>query len=342
MSNLNVVLVSKDDISAADTYADYTIFQTDPWLAFLQETQRATPVYAAIVLRGRIVGRFTGLTVEKFGIRMLGSPLRGWTTGYMGLNLTEGVDRLSALRLVNDWAFRELGCLHLEIMDRQIEPLDLSPGSNQFSLQTTFEIDLTKSEEALFKAMTSACRRCIRKAEANGVQIEVATDAAFAEEYYEQLRDVFSKQRIIPPYKRNRIESLMRHLLPSDHLLLLRARDLNATCIATGVFPAANDTMHFWGGASWRQHQHLRPNEALQWAAIRYWKARGMKRYDMGGGGEYKEKYGGRRLAIPWLRASKYSGIEVLRCSAFKAWHIQQKIMAFGMRGMSPFRTRPG
>jgi hypothetical protein len=33
--------------------------------------------------------------------------------------------------------------------------------------------------------------------------------------------------------------------------------------------------MYFWGGASWREHQHLRPKEALIWHALRWVRSEG-------------------------------------------------------------------
>jgi hypothetical protein len=330
-SELSVVLACKCELPPIDAYKDYTVFQTGPWISFVQDTQGAEPACAVILSHGRTVGRFVGLVVNKFGLRILGSPMRGWTTAYMGVNLDEGVSRSDAVRAVINWAFRELRCSHVEIMDRRLDSAVLAQAGSVFSIQSGFEIDLTKTEDALFKAMTSACRRCIRKAEASGVRTEVATDEAFANDYYAQLEDVFAKQQLIPTYSRSRVESLMRHVLPSNQLLLLRARDPNGTCIATGLFPAANDMMYFWGGASWRAYQHLRPNEALQWAAMRYWKTRGIRRYDMGGGGSYKEKYGGAPIEVPWLRASKYPGLELLRSSVRIAWTARQNIMGWGL-----------
>jgi hypothetical protein len=47
----------------------------------------------------------------------------------------------------------------------------------------------------------------------------------------------------------------------------------------------------------------------LQWAAIRYWKAKGIRAYDMGEG-EYKRKYGGREISGVWVRRSKYRMLE--------------------------------
>ncbi len=71
----------------------------------------------------------------------------------------------------------------------------------------SYRTDLTKSEDELFNGMDSACRRCVRKAEKSGVVIEEAHDPAFANEYYEQLKDVFSKQGLVPTYDLERVRA---------------------------------------------------------------------------------------------------------------------------------------
>ena len=69
-------------------------------------------------------------------------------------------------------------------------------------MKTIWEVDLRRPEEEIFGGMTSACRRCIRKAEKVGVTIEEADDLEFADDYYAQLRDVFAKQRSFRPMTR--------------------------------------------------------------------------------------------------------------------------------------------
>jgi CelD/BcsL family acetyltransferase involved in cellulose biosynthesis len=71
--------------------------------------------------------------------------------------------------------------------------------------------------------------------------------------------------------------------------------------------------MYFWGGASWREDQILRPNEAVFWFAIRYWKERGIEAFDMGGGGEYKRKYGGEELEVPHFSWSRFRALKTMR-----------------------------
>ena len=330
MTKLHLSLIGYDRAPALDQFEDRTIFQTINWLKFVSHTQNAKPVIA-VVKDGnhQLLGRFSGLIIKKYGLRILGSPFPGWTTSYMGLNLKPSVSRIDALVALEDFAFRELKCIHFEIMDRHLNTNDFEQRGYNYSILSSFEIDLTKDKEKLFAAMTSACRRCIRKADKVGVQVEVARDLSFADDYYAQCEDVFAKQNLVPTYSKERVRALIEYLLPTGQLLLVRAKDSEGNCIATGIFPALNDTMYFWGGASWRSYQALRPNEAIQWFAMLYWKARGISKYDMGGGGEYKRKYGGYEIAIPWGRKSRYPILENLRNSGKNLFAVKQKIMGF-------------
>ena len=304
-----------------------TIYQTPAWLTFISRTQDGEPVVGALREDGKTIGYFTGLIVQKFGFRILGSPFPGWSTDYMGLALSAGADRRKAVQALIEFAFEELGCVHLEMMDRTLTVSDLDGLDFQYRMYRGFEIDLTRDEDELFSNMTSACRRCVKKAEKEGVLIEKAHDLEFADEYYAQLKDVFAKQRLAPTYGIDRVRQLISHVHPTGHLLLLRARDRVGRCIATGIFPHMNGVMYFWGGASWRQHQLLRPNEAIQWYAMKIGKQKGLRIYDMGGGGEYKRKYGGCEIEVPWFRKSKYPWIGSLRDMAQHSHKLRQQCL---------------
>jgi GNAT acetyltransferase-like protein len=310
-----------------ETHLEGTIYQTPAWLAFISKTQNGELVVGVLKEGQHTIGYFTGLIVRKFGFRILGSPFPGWSTDYMGLSLSTGVVRREAVRALIDFAFKDLGCVHLEIMDRNVTLSDLRELGVQHRVYSSFEVDLTRDEDELFANMTSACRRCVRKAEKEGVCIEEAHDLEFADEYYAQLKDVFAKQRLVPTYAIERVRQLITHVDPTGNLLLLRARDRNGRCIATGIFPHMNGVMYFWGGASWRHDQLLRPNEALQWHAMKVGRQKGLRLYDMGGGGEYKKKYGGYAIEVPWFRTSKYSCIRYFREIAQRSHKVAQKCL---------------
>ena len=321
---------SRVDWDELDSYADRNVFQTREWLSFIEKTQRAEPVIAVIRRGDETVGFFTGLVIRRYGIRILGSPFRGWTTSYLGFNLREGVSRRAAVEALLPFAFRSLGCLHLELRDRDLKLDDVHGLGVDYSLgvdfggKTVFEVDLRPPEEELFARMTSACRRCVRKAEKVGVTIEEADDLDFANDYYAQLREVFAKQSLVPTYDKARVTELIRHLHPTGHLLLLRARDPDGQCIATGIFPAMNRWMYFWGGASWRSHQILRPNEALMWYAMRYWRSRGVEICDLGGASEYKRKWSPVEASAPFFRISRFRTISAARTLMKKGFKVRQ------------------
>ncbi|HUO25380.1 MAG TPA: GNAT family N-acetyltransferase [Candidatus Aquilonibacter sp.] len=315
-----------------DRFADRTVFQTREWIAFVSQSQKATPIVVELREGGEVAGYFTGLTFTRFGVKILGSSFPGWTTPYMGFNLRPGISRAAALAAVERMAWDELKCTHMEISDPYFSVEDGKSLGFACEFYHSYRTDLRLSEEELFNSMESACRRCIRKAEKSGVQIEEANDPAFADEFYAQLQDVFAKQKLAPTYGVERVQSLIRNVKPGGNLLLLRARDPEGKCIATGIFPGYNKIAEFWGNASWRASQNLRPNEAIHWYAMRYWKGRGAEIYDWGGEGAYKEKYGCVPFSVPWFMKSRYRIVSRLRGAARKMFARRQRLAGW-LRG---------
>ena len=327
--NLRLRRVQLDEVDWETLHAlpDRYVSQSQEWIDFVAETQRGEPVLAEVCENDRVVGYFTGLIVRRFGVPILGSPFPGWTTPYMGFNLSDDVARRAALQALLPFAFSTLGCLHVELEDRWLTLDDAHGLGFDVTHYKTFELDLSRSEEELWAGFTSACRRAVRKSEKEGLLVEEATDVEqFAREYFDQLRDVFAKQSLVPTYDLERVQALIRHLHPTGRLLLLRAIAPGGTCIATGVFPAMARTAFFWGGAGYRSHLILRPNEAIFWTAMRYWKARGMTVLDLGGGGEYKLKYGVEPVFVPHFRRSRWAALGRLRNWSKKGHELRQTL----------------
>jgi hypothetical protein len=305
---------------------DAIVFQSSGWLRFLADVLPGEPVFAALTEGSERLGYLCGLKVKKFGLPVFGSPFRGWSTPYMGFNLKPSVPRRVAAEALPAFAFQELGCLHFEVVDSFTNANDLTDLGMGQILNHTMEIDLTQSEDELLANMTKSCRWTVRKAEKNGVVIEEAKDEAFAHEYSEQLKDVFAKQGLVPHFGEDRVRQLIRHLQPTGMLLMLRARDPEGRCIATGLYPGMNQNTYYWGGASWRSYQKLYPNELLHWHALRYWKSRGMKRYNMVGIMDFKQKFGGVQTAVPVLIQSRYRWISKARAIAPRILKAGQRV----------------
>jgi CelD/BcsL family acetyltransferase involved in cellulose biosynthesis len=295
------------------TGARSNIFTSPEWVEYIAATQKAEPVVARVLRGEEHVGWFTGLVVRRFGVRILGSPFAGWMTGPMGFDLAPDVSRREAARALIRFAFKDLRCLHLEMVDRHVADHDLDGLGARRATFFTLELDLTPDEDTLLKGLSSSCRRALKKATREGVRVEEAHGVEFADEYYEQLLDVFAKQGGRPPYDVERVRHLVRLLEPTGNLLMLRAVGAGGERMATAIFPFGDGFAYFWGGASWRHHQTHRPNEPIFWHAIRHFKERGIPLVDLGGGGDFKRKFGPHERRIPIMRRSRVPGLMAAR-----------------------------
>ena len=310
-----------------DAYADRTVFQTRAWVEFVAETQRARPAIAELRDGQAVAGYFTGLTFRRFGAKILGSSFPGWTTPYMGFNLEPGVARKAALEALEDFAFRDLRCLHFEVGDPYFCAEDGQSLGLDVEFFETYRTALAPPEAQLYKSMSENCRWSIRKAEKSGVLVEEAGPDGFAEDFYAQLTEVFVSKGLAPTYPLDRVQSLIRNLHPTGNLLLLRARSPEGAALATLISPALNKLAEFWATASFKSGQSLRPNEALRWYAIRYWKKRGIESFDWGGGGTWKEKYGPEHVFVPRFRKSRFRWISAMRTAAQKMAGVRQRLL---------------
>jgi hypothetical protein len=120
------------------------------------------------------------------------------------------------------------------------------------------------------------------------------------------------------------VRELIRCIEPTGRLLLLRALAPDGQTIATSISLGMNGFAYMWGAASRRRHERLRPNEAIYWYEMRYWKARGITVCDMGGGGVYKRKFGPREFSAPSLRKSRFPGVMLLREAARLTSRVRQ------------------
>jgi hypothetical protein len=233
----------------------------------------------------------------------------------------------AAVEALTRYAFQELGCVHLEFSDLQINPTDVAGLGFETRAQAGYVADLRPDEDQILHNMQAkSARYSIRKAAKLGVVVEEARDELFADEYYAQLREVFASQGLTPTYDRRRTLLLMRHLLPTGNLLLLRARAPDGGCIATGIFLGMNRRAYFWGNASWHKYRHFCPNEALHWYAMQYWKRRGMECYDMCGAGLYKRKYGCRPFQSYFLWKSRFGLVRMARNVGEKCFQALQHL----------------
>jgi hypothetical protein len=310
-------------------FGELNIFQSLPWLNYLSTVHRAEPVILSVKSHEQICGYFFGLIVKKFGLRILGSPFRGWMTYFMGFNLKPNISLNEVLQAFPPFVFDHLKCHYLEIMDpcwNGEAAMDLKYKVDHLPW---FALDLVPSEDTLFAKMKDTGRRGIRKAIKSGVIVEEASDLGFADDYFAQFQEVMSNKSLHPAYGLERVRQLVRDIFPTGSLLLLRARDPEGRCIATGIFLNLNKTAIYWGGASWRQYQSLHPNELIMWQAMKTLKGRGAQILYLGGEAEqFKLKFGSVDANIFRLRkANSFLLDHVLHLASFRQPPLQEFIL---------------
>ena len=321
------------DWPALDVFEDRIFSQRRPWLEFIKSFVNGDIVVAELRDLGTTLGYFTGIRSRVYGIPVLGSPFRGWLTHDIGFNLAADVPRGDVLEALERFAFKRLGCLQLEVADRHLAT-DAGTGLGfQLRLRPSHLSDLTGSEATLCARLSSSTRWSIRQAERNGLRVEIAGPAGFADEYYRQFTELCARQGRRPPYPIERVRRLIELCHGSGGLLLARVRHPDGRSIATGIYLGFNKVSHFWGNGSLGADQRLRPNEALHWFAMRYWKQRGMAVHDWGGADAYKEKYGCTVRVTPLFRKSRYRLLERARTTVLTLRALPRRLR---QRGYQP------
>ena len=332
-------VIDFDKINESEFYSveEKSVYTTIEWLRFIKKNQQVEPVVIRIFDEDEPIGFFCGGLQTKFGVRIIGSPFRGWGTGYMGIELLSGeeenYDRLSIYRELKTFLFKEYKCSFIEVVDRKLPYTGIKEKGIVSRPVNTLELDISIDKEQLFKNFKMDCRNFIRQFERKGATIhEAVPNEAFADEFYNQLIDVFAKQGLVPTYQKSKVYDLISSLSEEDRVLCLKVLDPDGKCIASSIFPGYGDTFFFWGGASYRAYQYYRPNEYMVWYAIQYWKEKGCKVFDLMGVRDYKRKFNPEDIEYTRLIIAKNSFVICIRDMAEKTYYKLTKVKGFMKR----------
>jgi hypothetical protein len=239
------------------------------------------------------------LEQRKGPFRILGSPLPGWSTAYLGPLFpsgTDGADQQAILdaflneRPLNRWSYFRCRVLD-EQRDVDMEPL----GFSRIGREETYLLDLGPSEDELWNNLKGECRSRIRKAQKAGIAVREELDDSFVDEFWQMSCEVFARSKLKPPFSRECIDILMRQLRGSDQVSVFTAY-LDEHRIATLIMPRNDVAMYYWAGGSYQKFRDLPANNLLHWTAIVHAKRLGLKTYDfistVGGPGRFKKTFG--------------------------------------------------
>ncbi|HEY3760400.1 MAG TPA: GNAT family N-acetyltransferase [Verrucomicrobiae bacterium] len=170
-------------------------------------------------------------------------------------------------------------------------------------------VDLPADENTLFVELKSPVRRAIRKAEKEGVRVEVSRDLKAVKTFY-ALQCRARKKHGLPPQPFSFFQNIHKHVLSEDHGFVALARR-KKTPVAGAMFFKSGAGAIYKFGASDERFQHLRGNNLVMWEAMRHLCKDGVKRLDMGrtslgndGLRRFKLGWNAREKAISYFRYS--------------------------------------
>ena len=299
-------------------FPDRTVFHSLAWLQVLCEAHHLRRLLLRADIDGRCVGVWPCLELHKGPFRILGSPLPGWSTAYLGPLLANDADPTQILGACFEHrAMRRWSYFRCRVWDEH-RTIDLEPlGFSRLAREETYQLDLGASEESLWNNLKSECRTRIRKAEKDGLEFRIETDDSFLDDFWRMSCEVYAKSNLKPPFNHAFVELMLQRLVPAGLLRVYSAMH-NGRRIATLVLPHNDHTMYYWAGGTYQEFRDIPSNNLLHWRALLEAKRMGLGSYDfistVGGPGRFKRTFGPQaRLVGTHWEASRHRIIGALK-----------------------------
>ncbi len=229
--------------------------------------------------------------VDNLFITLHPVPFTNFTIGYLpkGPDLTEKIIKeLKDFGKIQNCIFIQIEPNIENIPGKKYKFKDLKESARPLFTKYSFILDLTKSDEELFKNMSSKTRYNIRLAEKRGVRVmEDNSEKAFKE--YLRLTKETTKRQKFYAHSENYHKLMWETLKQSGEIdkeklsaHLLKAVFDNQT-LATWILFVYKDKLYYPYGASSTIHRELMASNLMMWEAIKFGKKLGLKEFDMWG-----------------------------------------------------------
>jgi hypothetical protein len=293
---------------------DFSFFHGAAWTRVLVETYGFTPVW---------------LAAENALLPLM--EVDSWLTGRRGLALpfTDDCAPLGAteknfqtlfqnavaLGKARGWKFIELrGCR---------EFLGEAPASLSFY---GHNLKLVADENLLFEKMDGSVRRAIRKAEKDGVTVEVLqTEKAVRDFYF--LQCLTRKRHGLPPQPLGFFLNVWRHILSQNQGVVVLASH-GGEAIAGGIYFFLGGRAIYKYGASDFRRQQLRPNNLVMWTAMKWLARHGATTLHLGktslanaGLRRFKLNLGAAEARIEYVKFDLRADRFVVETDGITGWH---------------------
>ncbi len=132
-------------------------------------------------------------------------------------------------------------------------------------------LDLAADEARMFEKMDGSARQAVRKAEKDGVTVEVSQSVEAVRDFYD-LQCLTRKRHGLPPQPLSFFLNIWRHILSQNQGMVALASWRGAKIAGAVYFFLGGRAIYKFGASDSRQQQ-LRPNNLVMWEAMK-WLAR--------------------------------------------------------------------
>lgn len=187
-------------------------------------------------------------------------------------------------------------------------------------------LDLAQGEQRLFENMNGSARQAVRKAEKEGVTVEVAqTEAAIRDFYVLQCQT--RRRHGLPPQPLEFFLNISRRILSQNQGIVVLASQGGEKIAGAVYFFLGGRAIYKYGASDFRRQQ-LRPNNLVMWAAMRWLARHGATSLDLGktataneGLRKFKLNLGAIERQIEYVKFDLRTGRFVVENDGVAGWH---------------------
>lgn len=240
-------------------------------------------------------------------------PLTPYFVGYCPKIIPDNIDWPKLFE-----SGKEHNCTHIKIdvpnTDKSYKPevsgFKLIPATPTFA-ENTYLLDLTKSEEALLKAMHHKTRYNIKLAQRKGVKVEERKNSEAVSIFIKLQKETAQIQKFFI-HPDNYYKTLWQMFSPKGLAHILVAKYRNEPLVSYFLL-RYRETLYYTYGGSSSKYKNFMASNLIMWESIRLGKNLGCKIFDMWGAlGEnpnpkdpwygfhrFKQGYGGNLVSFP-------------------------------------------
>ena len=165
--------------------------------------------------------------------------------------------------------------------------IELRGGRNFFGAEVPASVsfyghnlDLSGGENVLFEKMDGSVRRAVRKAEKDGVTVEISRSLDAVKIFY-SLQCLTRKRHGLPPQPFKFFMNVHRHILSQNQGMIAVASHAGRKIAASVYFFLGGRAIYKYGASDFAQ-QHLRGSNLVMWAAVKWLARNGVKNLNLG------------------------------------------------------------